>query len=88
VPLRAWSELERRFPMIRGILPEVEALLVRRTSRHRDYFHVSVDHCYELWSLLRDTDFSASPEVAAVQSFFAKLDEPMGGRYHSRRPGG
>jgi len=90
VPLRAWSELERRFPVIKGILPDVEALLVRRTSRHRDYFQVSVDHCYELSSLLREADAPlSSPELSVVQSFFVRLDEQTrsGQQRHSKRPG-
>jgi hypothetical protein len=88
VPLKAWSELERRFPVLMGILPDVEALLARRTSRHQDYFQVSIDHCYELSGLLRGTDAPlASPDLAVVQSFFARLDEQAGQRRHSRRPG-
>lgn len=87
VPLRTWSELERRFPVLKSILPEVEALLVRRTSRHQDYFQLSIDHCYELSSLLRDAEAPASPELSMVQSFFARLDEQAGQRRHSRRPG-
>lgn len=75
VPLKAWSSLERRFPVLRRILPDVESLLVRRTSRHRDYFQVSVDHCFELSSLLRGADAPvSSPELATVQSFFARLE--------------
>ena len=87
VPLRTWSDLERRFPVLKSILPEVEALLVRRTSRHQDYFQLSIDHCYELSSLLRDAEAPASPELSMVQSFFARLDEQAGQRRHSRRPG-
>jgi len=90
VPLRAWSELERRFPVIKGILPDVEAFLVRRTSRHQDYFQVSVDHCYELSSLLREADAPmSSPELSVVQNFFVRLDEQTHGGQsrHSKRPG-
>ena len=88
VPLKAWSELERRFPLLKGILPDVEALLVRRTSRHRDYFQVSIDHCYELSGLLRASDAPlSSPELAVVHSFFSRLDEQAGQSRHSRRPG-
>jgi len=90
VPLRAWSELERRFPVIKGILPDVEALLVRRTSRHQDYFQVSVDHCYELSTLLREADAPlSSPELSVVQNFFVRLDEQTHGGQgrHSKRPG-
>ena len=88
VPLRGWSELERRYPVLKGVLPDVEALLVRRTSRHQDYFQVSIDHCYELSGLLRVSDAPlSSPELAMVQSFFTRLDEHAGQRRHSRRPG-
>ena len=90
VPLRAWSDLERRFPMLKGILPDVEALLVRRTSRHQDYFQVSVDHCFELSRLLRGAHAPlSSPELLVVHNFFVRLDEQTHGgqRRHSKRPG-
>ena len=88
VPLKAWSELERRFPLLRRMLPDVEALLVRRTSRHRDYFLVSIDHGYELSGLLRGSEAPlSSPELAVVQRFFEQLDVQAGRRSHSRRPG-
>jgi hypothetical protein len=88
VPLKGWSELERRYPLLKGILPDVEALLVRRTSRHQDYFQVSLDHCYELSGLLRVSDAPlSSPELAVVQSFFARLDQHAGHSRHSRKPG-
>ena len=86
VPLRAWSELEQRFSAIKRILPDVEALLVRRTSRHQDYFQVSIDHCYELAGMMRSSEAPlSSPELAVVQSFFARLDEQTGQRTHSRK---
>lgn len=87
VPLRAWSALERRFSVLRRMQPEVEALLVRRSSRHRDYFLVSIDHGYELCGLLRGSEATTtSPELATVQRFFERLDEQTGRRSHSRRP--
>ena len=89
VPLKAWSELERRFPLLKEIQPDVEALLARRTARHQDYFQVSIDHCYELSDLLRSADAPlSSPELAVVHGFFARLDEQAGQTRHSRRPGG
>jgi len=88
VPLRTWGELERGFPPLKAIQPDVEALLVRRTVRHQDYFRVSIDHCYELSGLLRTSDAPlSSPELAVVQGFFARLDERAGQTRHSRRPG-
>jgi hypothetical protein len=87
VPLKAWSELERRYPLLQRMLPDVEALLVRRSSRHRDYFLVSIDHGYELSDLLRVSEAPlSSPELAVVQRFFERLDEQAGQRTHSRRP--
>ncbi len=87
VPLKAWSELEQRHPAIKSVLPDVEALLVRRTLRQRDYYQVSIDHCYELSGLLRAADAPlSSPELAVVQSYFARLDEQAGQHRHSRRP--
>jgi hypothetical protein len=87
VPLKTWAALEHRFPRILGVLPDVEALLVRRTVRHQDYFQVSIDHCYELSSLMRAADAPlSSPELSVVQNFFAKLEEQAGQRRHSRRP--
>jgi Family of unknown function (DUF5947) len=88
VPLKAYSELERRFPTLTGILPDVEALLVRRSLRRQDYFRVSIDHCFELAGLLRSSDAPlSSPELAVVQTFFARLDDQADQRRHSRRPG-
>ena len=87
VPLKTWSELEHRFPELVRVLPDVEALLVRRTSRHRDYFRASIAHCYELSSLMRAAETPlAVPELGVVQNFFARLDEQTGQRRHSRRP--
>lgn len=87
VPLRVWSELEQRFPLLKAILPEVEALLVRRTARHRDVFQVSIDYCYELAGLLRNSESPlAAPELAPVQTFFARLEQGSG-RRHRHRPG-
>lgn len=88
VPPRAWSELTQRFSALKGILPDVEALLARRSARHQDYFQVSIDHCYELSNLLRSAEAPASPELSTVQAFFARLDDQAGKRRHSRRPGG
>jgi hypothetical protein len=87
VPLKAWSALERRFAVLKSILPDVEALLVRRSLRHHDYFQVSIDHCYELASVLRGAEAPlSSPELAVVQAFFTRLEEQAGQRRHTRRP--
>jgi hypothetical protein len=88
VPLKIWGELERRYPVLKGILPDVEALLVRRSARHHDYFQVSVDHCYELAGLLRSAETPlTSPDLGALQSFFTRLEQRATQKRHSRRPG-
>jgi hypothetical protein len=88
VPLRAWARLEARFPALVKITPDVEALLVRRTSRHRDYFHVSIDRCYELTELVRAfPSSSAWGELSAVQNLFESFERLTNPRRHSRRPG-
>lgn len=88
VPLKAWNALERRFPVLKDVRPDVEALLVRRTSRHQAYYQASVDHCYELAQLLRGAEASGSwPELAAVQAFFDRLDEEAGESPPSPRSG-
>jgi hypothetical protein len=35
------------------MLPNVEALLVNRTSQHREHFIVPIDECYKLVGLIR-----------------------------------
>jgi hypothetical protein len=88
VPLKAWSDLERSFPVLKGIAPEVEALLVRRTLRHQDYFQVSIDHCYELSGLLRSAEAPfSSPELGAVQTFFERLEQVASSKAPSKSPG-
>jgi Family of unknown function (DUF5947) len=75
VPLKAWSALEQQFPVLKGVQPDVEALLVRRTSRHHDYFQVSADLCFELAELLRGVASTASSgELRVVQRFFERLE--------------
>jgi hypothetical protein len=88
VPLKAWSDLERIFPVLKRIAPDIEALLVRRTLRHQDYFQVSIDHCYELSGLLRSSEAPIpSPELGAVQAFFERLEQLASPRGPSKRPG-
>ena len=90
VPLKAWSDLERMFPVLKRIAPDVEALLVRRTLRHQDYFQVSIDHCYELSGVLRSSEAPLpSPELGAVHAFFERLAELASAsqRGQSKRPG-
>jgi hypothetical protein len=60
LPLDAWDELQRAAPLLRTLLPDVEALLVRRVrtnggEAHTDALIVPVDVCYELVGRIRQT---------------------------------
>jgi hypothetical protein len=75
VPPELWREALTEHPSLREFLPDVEALLVRRTTGKRDYFHVSIDHCFRLAGLLRSERWPISgPEPALVDRFFDELD--------------
>jgi hypothetical protein len=50
--LDAWDEVLRRNPVLKGMEPDVEALLVRRTDGVREHWLVPVDRCYELVGLM------------------------------------
>jgi hypothetical protein len=75
--LPSWEALVAANPVLAGLQPHVEALLVRRAGGHRDHFIVSLDECYRLVGLIRLhwRGFGGGPEVwAAIDDFFAGLD--------------
>jgi hypothetical protein len=53
LPLDAWQALVATNPVLARITPDVEALLVNRIGREREYFIVPVDVCFELVGLIR-----------------------------------
>lgn len=53
LPLEAWQELEAENPVLRELLPDVEALLVNRVGQSREYYRAPIDECYKLVGLLR-----------------------------------
>lgn len=48
-----WSSLCQRYPLLSGIQPDVEALLVNRARGARDHFVVPIDTCFSLVGLIR-----------------------------------
>ena len=79
VPSPLWEALASEHPEVGALSPDVEALLVRRTPGHRDYFRASIDHCFRLAGLLRSKEGPLSgPEPALVDEFFAELDTLSG----------
>jgi hypothetical protein len=51
--LEAWQELEARNPVLGGVEPDVEALLVNRTQAEHEHWLVPVDRCYALVGLIK-----------------------------------
>jgi hypothetical protein len=51
--LEAWEEIANANPELKGMEPDVEALLVNRVGQARDYFIVPIDECYKLVGLIR-----------------------------------
>ncbi|MBI1762491.1 MAG: hypothetical protein HYR56_13745 [Acidobacteria bacterium] len=79
--LEAWEEIVRQNPVLRGLTPDVEALLVNRLGRANttgkaEYLLVPIDECYRLTGLLRARwrGLSGGAEVwAEIEQFFAGL---------------
>jgi hypothetical protein len=76
----AWEELERPNPEVRGLRPEVEALLVNRLGGASEAWVVGVDTCYRLVAVVRANwqGFGGGAVWDAVARFFAELER--GGR--------
>jgi uncharacterized protein DUF5947 len=51
--LEAWTDLVAVNPVLRGMEPDVEALLVHRANGARDHFIVPIDHAYRLVGTIR-----------------------------------
>jgi len=79
--LAAWEDIVRNNPVLAGLEPDVEALLVNRLNHTRDaqaseYYAVPVDKCYELVGLIRMhwRGLSGGPEVwKQIRAFFDEL---------------
>lgn len=51
--LEAWREIAEANPVLQGMEPDVEALLVNRVGESREYFIVPIDECYKLVGIIR-----------------------------------
>jgi hypothetical protein len=74
--LEAWAQLAAANPVLCEMRPDVEALLINRTSGAREYYRVSIDRCYSLAGLIRKCwrGLSGGAEVQdAVREYFATL---------------
>jgi hypothetical protein len=53
VPAEAWEALTEENPVLRGLEPDVEGLLVNRVGEARECYRVGIDECYKLVGLIR-----------------------------------
>jgi Family of unknown function (DUF5947) len=75
--LSSWDSLERVNPVLRGMEPDVEALLINRAHGAERQWLVPIDDCYRLVGLIRTgwRGLSGGKEVwLAIASFFHELD--------------
>jgi hypothetical protein len=82
VPVEAWQTLEEDNPVLRELMPDVEALLVNRIQQNREHYRAGIDKCYELVGLLRMhwRGLSGGPAVwEAIGRFFAGLRGDVSG---------
>jgi len=73
LPLPAWESVLAANPVVRQFDADVEALVVNRAGRRRDYFRASIDECYRLVGVVRLhwTGLGGGPAVwAAIAAFF------------------
>lgn len=49
----AWDEIVDGNPVLRDLVPDVEALLVNRIADKREYYVAPIDQCYQLGGLIR-----------------------------------
>src|SRR5918998_34927 len=74
--LGVWEELEESNPILKGMEPDVEALLVNRVRGAREHFLVPMDKCYSLVGLIRMhwRGFTGGKEVwEEIGRFFEEL---------------
>ncbi|MGB9475333.1 MAG: DUF5947 family protein [Candidatus Udaeobacter sp.] len=76
LPLDAWKALVSQNALLQKLQPDVEALLVHRAGKARDYFIAPIDRCYELVGTIRMhwRGLSGGQEVwDRIESFFSQL---------------
>lgn len=81
----AWDTVVRGCPVLAGLAPLVEALLVNTTGERREAWLVPVDDCYRLVAVVRRewTGLTGGDRVGPeIERFFEEL-----GRRHGQDPG-
>ena len=81
LPLETWQEVERANPVLAGLTPDVEALLVYKRPQGFESYLVPIDACYELVGIVRRhwKGFQGGEEAwRAIEGFFAGLRSRSG----------
>jgi hypothetical protein len=86
LPLETWDDIEQSNPVLKGMEPDVTALLVNRVGHARsatqaEYYLVPIDECYKLVGLIRThwRGLSGGTEVwREIGVFFAMLKKRAG----------
>jgi Family of unknown function (DUF5947) len=76
LPLDAWETLVSQNPPLQKLQPDIEALLVNRAGKARNYFIAPIDKCYELVGTIRMhwRGLSGGQEIwDKIESFFSHL---------------
>jgi hypothetical protein len=76
LPLDTWGELVMANPALKGMVPDVEALLVNRARGANDHFLVPIDDCFRLIAVIRQNwrGFTGGQEVwEEIGRFFKRL---------------
>jgi hypothetical protein len=76
LPLDAWKTLMSQNAPLQKLQPDVEALLVNRAGKARNYFIAPIDKCYELVGTIRMhwRGLSGGQEVwDKIETFFSHL---------------
>ncbi len=74
--LDGWGEIIAENPILTGLVPDVEALLVNRVSGARDHYIAPIDKCFELVGLIRISwrGLSGGQEVwDRIADFFTEM---------------
>jgi len=76
LPLGAWDDVVTANPALATLLPDVEAILIRRSEEHIECFLIPIDSCYELVGHLRQLwrGFDGGTEARiAMTEFFDRI---------------
>jgi hypothetical protein len=88
LPLDTWERIAAPHPEIAALLPDVEAIVIRRMPDASAAFVVPIDAAYELVGLIRTAwkGFDGGQEARAkIDAFFEKLRDRSRGKVTARR---